>query len=35
MDKIKQIIIEIEKLKLEQKYTKAIEIIERALVTYN
>jgi len=35
MDQIKQIILEIENLKLEQKYTKAIEIIEKSLVTYN
>jgi hypothetical protein len=35
MDKIKEIIIEIENLKLEQKFTKAIEIIENSLVSYN
>lgn len=35
MDKIKEIIIEIEKLKLEQKFTKAIEIIENSLLSYN
>ncbi len=35
MDKIKEIILEIEKLKLEQKFTKAIEIIEKNLITYN
>lgn len=35
MDKIKEIILEIENLKLEQKFTKAIEIIENSLVSYN
>lgn len=35
MDKIKDIIIEIEKLKTEQKFTKAIELIEQNIVLYN
>jgi len=35
MDKIKNIILEIEKLKLEQKFTKAIEIVEKNLILYN
>lgn len=35
MDKIKEIIFEIEKLKVEQKFTKAIEIIENSLFSYN
>lgn len=35
MDKIKEIILEIEKLKLEQKFTKAIEIVEKNLILYN
>ena len=35
MDKIKEIILDIEKLKLEQKFTKAIEIIEQSLMIYN
>jgi len=35
MDKIKEIILEIEKLKLEQKFTKAIEIVEKNLVNYS
>lgn len=35
MDQIKQIIIEVEQLKSEQKFTKAIEIIQEALVKYN
>ncbi|NVP17795.1 hypothetical protein HUU51_03690 [Candidatus Gracilibacteria bacterium] len=35
MDKVKEIILEIEKLKLEQKFTRAIEIIEKNLVNYS
>lgn len=35
MDKIKNIIIEIEKLKTEQKFSKAIELIERNIILYN
>lgn len=35
MDKIKEIILEIEKLKAEQKFTKAVEIIEQSLTIYN
>lgn len=35
MDQIRQIIIEVEQLKSEQKFTKAIEIIQEALVKYN
>jgi hypothetical protein len=35
MDKVKEIIIEIEKLKSEQKFSKAIETIEKNLLTYN
>jgi hypothetical protein len=35
MDQVKQIIIEVEKLKLEQKFTKAVELIERNLMNYN
>ena len=35
MDKIKEIIIEIEKLKTEQKFSKAIELIEKNLINYN
>jgi hypothetical protein len=35
MDKIKEIILEVEKLKLEQKFSKAIEIIEKSLISYN
>jgi hypothetical protein len=35
MDKVKEIILEIEQLKLEQKFTKAIEIVERNLIKYS
>jgi hypothetical protein len=35
MDKIKEIIIEVERLKAEQKFTKAISIIEDGLVSYS
>ena len=35
MDKIKNIIIEIEKLKTEQKFSKAIELIEKNIILYN
>jgi hypothetical protein len=35
MDKIKEIILEVEKLKLEQKFSRAIEIVERNLINYN
>jgi hypothetical protein len=35
MDKVKDIILEVEKLKLEQKFSKAIEIIEKNLINYN
>lgn len=35
MDKIKEIIIEVEKLKSEQKFSKAISLIEDGLVSYN
>ena len=35
MDKIKELILDIEKLKLEQKFTKAIEILEKNLVNYS
>jgi hypothetical protein len=35
MDKIKEIILEVEQLKLEQKFTKALEIVEKNLINYN
>jgi len=35
MDKIKDIILQIEWLKQEQKFNNAIEILEKNLVTYN
>lgn len=35
MDQIKQIIIEVENLKLEQNFSKAIELIEKNLISYN
>jgi hypothetical protein len=35
MDKIKEIILEVEKLKLEQKFNKAIKIVEKNLINYN
>lgn len=35
MDKIKQIILEVEKLKSEQKFSKAVLLLEKNLVTYN
>jgi hypothetical protein len=35
MDQIRQIILEAENLKLEQKFTKAIELLEKSLVDYN
>lgn len=35
MDEIKKIILEVEELKSEQKFSKAIEIIEKNLIKYN
>lgn len=35
MDKIKEIILEIEQLKIEQKFSAAVEIIEKNLIIYN
>jgi hypothetical protein len=35
MDKIKELIIQIELLKSEQKFNDAIKILEKALITYN
>jgi hypothetical protein len=35
MDKIKEIIIQIEKLKVDQKFNDAIKILENSLITYN
>jgi hypothetical protein len=35
MDKIKDIIISIEKLKTEQKFNKAIKVLEDSLINYN
>jgi hypothetical protein len=35
MDQIRQIIIEVENLKLEQKFTAAVELLEKSLVDYN
>ena len=35
MDNIKNLILEIENLKQEQKFNAAIEILEKSLITYN
>ncbi|MBT3729370.1 hypothetical protein HOF65_04270 [bacterium] len=35
MDKIKEIVLQIESLKSEQKYSNAIAILENAISTYN
>ena len=35
MDKIKELILQIESLKADQKFNDAIKIVEKALITYN
>jgi hypothetical protein len=35
MNKITEIVVEIEKLKAEQKYTAAIELLEKSIVEYH